>query len=149
MMGLGVGKLFRASFQFKFAVWLLPYRPPIKEDDPNDVCTRSYSVKSAYIYDLINGVSQVDHSKKRDLAWRWPRVKSFIWLVFHESILTNAQQLKRRLTDCTQFPRCPCVVLSLLELAACYWDISCSPWVMTGLWKSLMSREKEIQRLIG
>ena len=67
----------------------------------------TFSVKSAYNFLAQNEPCPMKHTWR--VIWRWKgpeRVKSFLWLVVHDKILTNKHRVERHVDDTDLCPRC-------------------------------------------
>ncbi|CAL8099940.1 unnamed protein product, partial [Prunus armeniaca] len=62
---------------------------------------------------------------KGSANWKWnfiwklhvpPKVKTFLWVLCHKKLLTNAQRLMRKLTNAAVCPRCDCPLESSAHL---------------------------------
>ncbi|CAL8132777.1 unnamed protein product [Prunus armeniaca] len=74
---------------------------------PLDVLTSNgeFSVKTAY---LSLFTEETNHSRNWDTIWKLhvpPKIKTFVWLLFHGKLLTNVQRVRRNLAS---NPNCPC-----------------------------------------
>ncbi|CAN1188832.1 Putative ribonuclease H protein At1g65750 [Linum perenne] len=66
-----------------------------------------FSIKTAYL--ILKDLNMDGGDYDWRLAWRWKgpnRIKHFIWLVFHNRILTNEERNRRHLTNQVVCPRC-------------------------------------------
>nr|XP_025664883.1 uncharacterized protein LOC112763420 [Arachis hypogaea] len=66
----------------------------------------SFSTKSAY---QLNMENQHAPNKNFRLVWNWQgpeRIRTFLWLVTHNAILTNSEKRRRHLTNDDTCPRC-------------------------------------------
>ncbi|CAL2272822.1 unnamed protein product [Prunus armeniaca] len=75
-----------------------------------------FSVKTAYSTFYLDEGSA---NWKWDFIWKLhvpPKVKTFLWLLCHKKLLTNAQRLKRKLTNVVGCPRCDCPLESCAHL---------------------------------
>lgn len=60
-------------------------------------------------YELIEGENWGQRSREWEIVWKWQgpqRVRSFLWLVLHNILLTNEQRKRRHMTDVSTCPRC-------------------------------------------
>ncbi|VVA35374.1 PREDICTED: ribonuclease [Prunus dulcis] len=75
-----------------------------------------FSVKTAYsTFYLDEGSAKW----KWDFIWKLhvpPKVQTFLWLLCHKKLPTNAQRLKRKLTNVVDYPRCVCPLESCAHL---------------------------------
>ena len=65
-------------------------------------CSKSgfFTVKSAF--SLLEGSKWNMEDSRWSAIWKWrgpKRVKMFLWLAIHDTLLTNVERVRRRLTD--------------------------------------------------
>ncbi|CAL8164317.1 unnamed protein product [Prunus armeniaca] len=79
-------------------------------------CNGQFYVKTAYNTFYLDEGSV---NWKWDFIWKLhvpPKVKTFLWLLCHKKLRTNAQRLKRKLTNAAVCPRCDCPLESCAHL---------------------------------
>lgn len=116
----------------------LPKLPPPTRNAGQDECIwmadRTFSVNSAYELLMRDDWDEVDC--RWNLAWQWPgaqRVRTFIWLAFHNRLLTNAERLRRHMTTESRCSYCDTGtedlnhVLRACPLAAECWQLVVPP----------------------
>ena len=67
----------------------------------------TFSISTAY--ELIEGENWDQRSREWEIVWKWQgpqRVRSFLWLVLHNRLLTNEQRKRRHMKDVSTCPRC-------------------------------------------
>ncbi|XP_021810643.1 uncharacterized protein LOC110753955 [Prunus avium] len=75
-----------------------------------------FSVKTAYSTFYLD---EGNANWKWDFIWKLhvlPKVKTFLWVLCHKKLLTNAQRLKRKLTNVAVCPICECPLESCVHL---------------------------------
>ncbi|RYR67698.1 hypothetical protein Ahy_A03g014090 [Arachis hypogaea] len=95
----------------------------------------TFNLKSTYS-SVQNNIGTADYLFK--LAWKWnglERIRSFIWLVAHEAILTNAEWKRRHLTVDARCHRCNFVTEDALHVLR-----NCS--FATTIWNLLQANQK-------
>ncbi|RYR10336.1 hypothetical protein Ahy_B05g078806 [Arachis hypogaea] len=68
----------------------------------------TFSAKSAY---QVTMEEQHTQNKNFRLVWNWQgleRIRTFLWLVTHNAILTNSERKRRHLTNDDSCPQCQC-----------------------------------------
>ena len=91
------------------------------EGDEDGVCwglskDGKFSIKSTY--NLIKSQLNLPQDAVWNSIWKLkipPKIKAFVWLVYHGRILTNEERMRRGLTDNPMCHRCIVDTESLLE----------------------------------
>ena len=69
--------------------------------------TRHVTIKSAF--DLIDGHRWDEDHPKWKVVWKWrgpEKVKTFLWLVMNDKLLTNMEHVRRHMTNIVMRGRC-------------------------------------------
>lgn len=93
-----------------------------------------FSIKSAHQF-LYNDLNQEPPSFPFDRVWKWQgpaRIKTFLWKLCHQRILTDSERLHRGMTDNDLCPRCLQLPESILH---CLRDCE----AISDIWNKLIS----------